>query len=642
MAIGRTVPAASPRLSRVTRDRAARGEPHGRGRLRGREEGAAADEERRAVPRARARRPERAHRGARVERRRAARRALRRGRRGARARPRREVPRPAPARRAHARAGGGRRSRPRWRRRCGATRTSSRASSSSSSRRSRIPGCTTRSSAVLDTETRARDARAAGDARRPPLAMRAGCSSTRSASRRSAARRRSCISGCASTCCSRRRSCTTSAGRASSGAAPVFRPTDEGRLLGHVHLGLRLIEERAPALDAGVRAELLHAVVVPSRRPRRAHRRGGGALPREPARRGRGDEARRRLTGILLALAASLVVGRRGLRRGRRVAQAAGPLVIAATQTAGLVFIAIVVAIFRPALPTGAQFAWGALAGAVGVFGLTAFYRGPRRSARWGSSVRSARPAWSCRSRTGSRAASGRRRCSSPASALAVVGVIAASIERHVEHPRQPDRRRCRLRAARRARLRRARSIALSKAAAGGALWAPLSMRAVGVPLILIAVLFLRPPTEGLRAAWWLLVGVGCLRHRPRTCSSGSRRRAGCSASCRCSRRSIRSCSSRSRAFLLHERIAKHQLAGVAVALGGRRADQRRLAAERAAQRGHRVRHEPVVRPRAAAARLDEPCLAQHLEVVRDRRLREVERRDEVADAAPRRRRRAG
>ena len=44
------------------------------------------------------------------------------------------------------------------------------------------------------------------------------------------------------------------------GRGPVFRPTDEGRLLGHVHLGLRLIEERGDLLDAGVRAELLHAV----------------------------------------------------------------------------------------------------------------------------------------------------------------------------------------------------------------------------------------------------------------------------------------------------------------------------------------------------------------------------------------------
>jgi 3'-5' exoribonuclease len=44
------------------------------------------------------------------------------------------------------------------------------------------------------------------------------------------------------------------------GRAPAFRPTEEGRLLGHVHLGLRLIEERAGSLDAEVRAELLHVV----------------------------------------------------------------------------------------------------------------------------------------------------------------------------------------------------------------------------------------------------------------------------------------------------------------------------------------------------------------------------------------------
>jgi len=41
---------------------------------------------------------------------------------------------------------------------------------------------------------------------------------------------------------------------------PVFRPTEEGRLLGHVHLGLRLIEDRAGTLDTPARAELLHAV----------------------------------------------------------------------------------------------------------------------------------------------------------------------------------------------------------------------------------------------------------------------------------------------------------------------------------------------------------------------------------------------
>lgn len=44
------------------------------------------------------------------------------------------------------------------------------------------------------------------------------------------------------------------------GRGPSFRPTDEGRLLGHVHLGLRVVEERAAALDDAVRAELLHAI----------------------------------------------------------------------------------------------------------------------------------------------------------------------------------------------------------------------------------------------------------------------------------------------------------------------------------------------------------------------------------------------
>ena len=44
------------------------------------------------------------------------------------------------------------------------------------------------------------------------------------------------------------------------GRGPVFKQTDEGRLLGHVHLGLRLIEERGGPLDSGVLAELLHSV----------------------------------------------------------------------------------------------------------------------------------------------------------------------------------------------------------------------------------------------------------------------------------------------------------------------------------------------------------------------------------------------
>jgi len=46
------------------------------------------------------------------------------------------------------------------------------------------------------------------------------------------------------------------------GPAPVFAPTSEGRLLGHVQLGLRLIEQHAGSLTPELRAELLHAVAV--------------------------------------------------------------------------------------------------------------------------------------------------------------------------------------------------------------------------------------------------------------------------------------------------------------------------------------------------------------------------------------------
>jgi 3'-5' exoribonuclease len=46
------------------------------------------------------------------------------------------------------------------------------------------------------------------------------------------------------------------------GRPPAFRPTEEGRLLGHVHLGLRLIEEWADGLEAAQLAELLHAVAA--------------------------------------------------------------------------------------------------------------------------------------------------------------------------------------------------------------------------------------------------------------------------------------------------------------------------------------------------------------------------------------------
>jgi 3'-5' exoribonuclease len=46
------------------------------------------------------------------------------------------------------------------------------------------------------------------------------------------------------------------------GGGPAFAPTDEGKLLGHVHLGTRLVEQRAEGLSRGQLAELVHCVAV--------------------------------------------------------------------------------------------------------------------------------------------------------------------------------------------------------------------------------------------------------------------------------------------------------------------------------------------------------------------------------------------
>jgi 3'-5' exoribonuclease len=43
-------------------------------------------------------------------------------------------------------------------------------------------------------------------------------------------------------------------------AGPTFKQTEEGRLLGHVHLGLRLVEERSDGLRPDAVTEVLHAI----------------------------------------------------------------------------------------------------------------------------------------------------------------------------------------------------------------------------------------------------------------------------------------------------------------------------------------------------------------------------------------------
>ena len=115
------------------------------------------------------------------------------------------------------------------------------------------------------------------------------------------------------------------------GRPPVFAPTEEGRLLGHVHLGLRMLEELGRARRAAARGRL------PPRRPRRPHRRGGRSLPREPARRRRRDAAGAGLAlAALLALAASLSWGVGDFLGGVKARVLPSLTVLAASQPFGL------------------------------------------------------------------------------------------------------------------------------------------------------------------------------------------------------------------------------------------------------------------------------------------------------------------
>ena len=249
----------------------------------------------------RAARPDRRVAGARVPRRRRPGRALRARRPRAGARARRALPR-----RAAGRAGGHRPGRagrrPTRRRSCRsptATSTSSTASSSTWPAR-----CTTRAtrrcSGGCSATTRCAPSGAARRARAAATTpTSAACSSTPSRSPSSPPRRASCTCGSTATCSSPRRSSTTSARRASSPTAPRSALSDEGRLLGHVELGLELLRERAagvldPSACSRCRTACSRTTARTGARPALRVGRGARAVPPQRARRERQGRARAR------------------------------------------------------------------------------------------------------------------------------------------------------------------------------------------------------------------------------------------------------------------------------------------------------------------------------------------------------------
>ena len=194
----------------------------------------------------------------------------------------------------------------------------------------------------------------------------------------------------------------------------------------------RAAPDRGARADArpGVRAELLHAVACHHDVARGAHRRGGGAVPREPARRGRRDEARPAIDRSPARARREPLVGLRRLRRGLGGAAPVPSRGRGVSQAAGLVFVgASSLAIVRPDVADRGAARAGARSPARRRLRALVRSIARSRSGRWGSSGRSRA--------TGAVVplAYGLARGERPSAlqgagvALAVVGVIAASLE---------------------------------------------------------------------------------------------------------------------------------------------------------------------------------------------------------------------
>ncbi len=213
------------------------------------------------------------------------------------------------------------------------------------------------------------------------------------------------------------------------------------------------------------------------------------------------------MTGVLLALSASLIWGFADFGAGVGARRLPVFVVGAITQGAGLVLAGIVVIAVGRAMPSSTQLAWAAFAGLVGVIGLSAFYRalavGTMGVVGPITATASVVPL-----------AYGLARGERPSTlqgigvGLALLGVIAASLER------LPDGGGRRLGIGVGLALLAALSfggalIGLSRAASGGVAWATLTMRIVALPLMVAAAFAFRPGAASWPRGWLLLVGVG-------------------------------------------------------------------------------------------------------------------------------------
>jgi drug/metabolite transporter (DMT)-like permease len=213
------------------------------------------------------------------------------------------------------------------------------------------------------------------------------------------------------------------------------------------------------------------------------------------------------VTAVLLALAASLAWGFADFGAGIVARRLPAFVVAGVVESAGLLVSAAVVLALHESPPSASQFAWAAFAGVVGVVGLAAFYRALSLGAMGIIGPITATAAIVP-------VAYGLARGERPSTlqdagvALAIVGVVAASLER------VPDRRRRRFGPGVGLALAAALCfgwalVGLSRAAPGGTAWSVFTMRAAAVPLVLGVVLVSKPPLRASSRALGLLVVVG-------------------------------------------------------------------------------------------------------------------------------------
>ena len=272
------------------------------------------------------------------------------------------------------------------------------------------------------------------------------------------------------------------------------------------------------------------------------------------------------MIGVVLALAASLSWGLADFGGGLGARRTHVIWVLVVSQLAGLALVGTMYLATRPLAPTGREYSWGAFAGVMGVVGLAAFYRGLAVGTMGIVGPISA---------TGAivPVVYGLARGERPAAlqsvgiVLAVIGVVAASLE---PLPEGAGRKLatgvglaliaalgfgCSL-------------LGLNRVSQAGVVWGTLTLRLTVVPIVLLAALVVRPSATRLRPVLPLLIATGLF-------DTGANLLYGASA-----RHGLISVVSVLASlypvvlvalayFVLHERISRPQLAGVALALTG-------------------------------------------------------------------------